>query len=1383
MFKRHLRLLTRRFWGFILGSIIAFAVLVQIGRQAFPLLNDYRHVIADSLGAQLGVDVELLGIAAQWKGLKPQIVLGQLQIKNNDGQEIFHVDTALAELSILDSIAQRGLAWRTIVFENFSTTIEQRQDNSWGIKGYSGGTANTESSFAFDDPLDIFLFGRRVEIRSAELNFEFLNGKTSQLDIPVISLENDRFFHRLSANFNLNDQESLRVVVEGYGDPRNEQRFSASAYIQLKQIPVDDIYAALKKVEQQIAVEDQTGASALDKFADDRGQGKLDFELWLDGSPKDGVSAKGRISLTGLPHDIQKNIALPESLTADVSGFWQRAKGWNLSLQDMSIIFSGEPLPFDTFSFYGKDASVGLRIAHFNIGDLSQHFLRANEGRDHPVVNVIRSLNLSGQLSDVDLAYVGEERGWFNLRAQLKDGYSAAFMGSPELKNIDGYVESSLFGGFVNADIRNEPFSLFLPKVFDQAFTLDNVKGQLAWRVDLEQRKAFLHSAQLSSLTEDRYVSGFFSMVLPFSSDVGEPSLDLSIYADRAPATSYSQYVPRMVPDELDRWLALAIRDGQASNINVFYHGSVSLNPKQAALFQLDLAVDNASLKFDEHWPELSAVSAKLSLDDNVFNAEVRQAELDGNDVSYARVSVGKNAKAVHELNVQADINGALTDAQVFLLDSPIADSVESFLSSWQLLGRHKSRFHLTLPFQNMERDLDYSVSTQLVGAELYMPRLNLRYEDINGAFAVNKSHLVQAKALTAKLWDKPISLGIQTHKDLSEMDVHFTGEVNVDALQAWSKRPELFALSGDFSVKGLLNLPLSESANTEGLNLDLSSNLKNSSIDLPGALKKEAGETGLFELSIQQLDYGLRYHYQHNNQFELLLDSYDADLAVNTQVVSEHAPQDSTALHITIGESLPEQERLKPGLSLITGYLDEVSYEQWSSWLERLLEQEKRFDPEEQESDGFQARIELNVGNFVFADLSMPSVALNIDGNNRRWRFEGKSEQFDGAVTLPLGDGPLLLDFDYLSVYEGEHGSLSAADEFSDFDLDEPRVSALSDFDLSSVAAMQVSIQELRMHDQDYGHWFFDVVPIEQGLRFESIEAEVRHLKIGAAQGGQFIWTKDEQGQHHSALTARIQTEDVGQALEAWGQERMLESRLAWFDLDVSWSAEPDMPQLEILNGNLELELHKGSFIRGADAGENPLLRLIALFNFDTFARRLRLDFSDLAAKGFAYDKVHAKMRFNEGLASLDEPMLVESSSSKMRMAGDIDIVNETLDTELAVTLPVAGNIVVATAFLAGLPAGLGVYVISKMFSKQVDKASSISYSVRGAWEDPKIKVLKVFNDDVENKPSKAEHEVRTETKFDTGNTKSTMESELNKHGEGSPENRSMISRTELLQ
>ena len=78
--------------------------------------------------------------------------------------------------------------------------------------------------------------------------------------------------------------------------------------------------------------------------------------------------------------------------------------------------------------------------------------------------------------------------------------------------------------------------------------------------------------------------------------------------------------------------------------------------------------------------------------------------------------------------------------------------------------------------------------------------------------------------------------------------------------------------------------------------------------------------------------------------------------------------------------------------------------------------------------------------------------------------------------------------------------------------------------------------------------------------------------------------------------------------------------------------------------------------------------------------------------------------------------------------MAGDFNLVDETIDGQLVATLPVATNLPWGGALVGGLPAALGVYLTGKLVEKQVDRLSSIRYKLSGHWDAIDIQVDRIF-------------------------------------------------------
>ena len=84
----------------------------------------------------------------------------------------------------------------------------------------------------------------------------------------------------------------------------------------------------------------------------------------------------------------------------------------------------------------------------------------------------------------------------------------------------------------------------------------------------------------------------------------------------------------------------------------------------------------------------------------------------------------------------------------------------------------------------------------------------------------------------------------------------------------------------------------------------------------------------------------------------------------------------------------------------------------------------------------------------------------------------------------------------------------------------------------------------------------------------------------------------------------------------------------------------------------------------------------------------------------------------------------------SSFQFSGVSDVAAQSLQGELVATLPVANNLPWMAALAASLPVAAGVFVVSKVFNKQMNRLSSAVYSIDGTWDDPKVKFDHIFDD-----------------------------------------------------
>ena len=58
------------------------------------------------------------------------------------------------------------------------------------------------------------------------------------------------------------------------------------------------------------------------------------------------------------------------------------------------------------------------------------------------------------------------------------------------------------------------------------------------------------------------------------------------------------------------------------------------------------------------------------------------------------------------------------------------------------------------------------------------------------------------------------------------------------------------------------------------------------------------------------------------------------------------------------------------------------------------------------------------------------------------------------------------------------------------------------------------------------------------------------------------------------------------------------------------------------------------------------------------------------------------------------------------------------------------ASNLPWVAALAGGLPVAAGVFVVSKVFEKQVNRLSSGVYAIGGTWEEPTVRFDRIFDD-----------------------------------------------------
>lgn len=1298
--RKALKTCVRLFWGTVVFLVILLAVIVQLGRTAFPYLNDYKQHIEQALSERLNAEITLGEISASWDGLRPQISLRQLVVAGGSYKGEMFVEHASAEINLLASLRDWRAALRKLQFKGSVIELRQSKNGRWAIVGLPQSSSSND--FSIDDPLDIFLFGRRITLVDTAIAFRFRTGHLAEMIIPSATLENDQDFHRLKAKLDVDDDiNALYFIIEGFGDPRDEENFTSKGYLHLQNFPLQKVVAA-SGFDKGLDIEPDLWSEG----------SRVDLQLWFEGSVEKGLRFNGGGKASGLPFALPGGNLAPAIPQFKYSGRWERVAGLSAQIADFAFSWPEAKIPpLDIALNASLTAPLELRVRELDIGDWSRvaETLKLNKALE----KIQSMLNPAGKLRNIGVTLLSPEQGYFNLQADVIGGAVDSWQGAPQVRGAIGFIESTALSGRMVLNATNG-FSMHYPVIYKKPLSFDEAQGEVAWFVDLDAQMVHVTSGLLHLKGESGEGAGYLYLSLPTKKREGvEPEMTLAVGMRKSLAKYHDAFVPYTIPNSLYDWLGESIKEGELSDGGFIYRGSLLKKPLRPRSLQLGLNIHQGRIAFDSAWPELSRVDATILVDDLALSIAVDSGLLQGNRVTQARVALSKTAQGKLALSIQGDAVGDASNAIALLKNSPVNDIAGQALSQLDISGAYRGNVNLLIPLEGDPLAGFQDVKASLSQGVFNLPDVGLSFDDVNGDINYHSAKGLSAQHLKASLWGKSIDAELTTLLDKKgkTLKADFKGVVTSKGLSSWLNRPLFNYLEGEASVKGFLKLPFGHP--DQGIELVAHSDLKGLAMDFPEPYKKEASQ--LSALKVQ-------YKLPSGSGVSRIT------LAEKSGLQSQLLMKGGQLLGLNIGVN--DEAKASRGSIHLHGHLGVVDAKQWSAFINEYLgalsvanqQEELGAAGRDNISSALPPRFSMKLKADVatFDSFVLTEMDLRGQENKEDWVFHLKTPEAIVNYQLFNNERPAVVHF--------EHLHLPKMEESSDYEKSdhEKKGSIITDTALENIKSMDIRIDELAFGGEGWGHVAFDYRPEPQGLIAKRIRGNLKGLKTTNATMALY---KSDTDHWETSFNGLVSAVDIGDVLNALEYPRALTSNKAEFDVSLNWPGYPDQIEFDSLTGVVSIDLKKGRFVSQGGENDSGFLKLLALLNFDTLVRRLKLDFSDLHPEGLAYDRVTGRLNFHKDYVALTEenPILVDTSSADIKMVGDINLADQKIDAHLTATLPVAGNLAVAAALAAGLPAAVGVYVVGKLFEEQVDDLTRVKYRVMGGWDNPKLSVDKI--------------------------------------------------------
>ena len=1295
-------LLIRVAWATALTVLLLVAAYISLGRVILPRLTHYQQPIEAWLSKHLDAEISTGRIAGYWHNFGPGILLQDVKISGNMTKKpSLHLGQVEALLDIPGSLQHLRPVFSFIKITDSDLPLQRDEQGHWTLAGLAFGADNKKPG-ALDELLKTLVLQRKILLRDIQLQVIVTEDVVRKIIIESGKLQctGSRCAAQTELQFKTANGPSRARLMANISNSRKTEQLDIEAYAELEPIILEDWLPLAGGGLPLEVPHGEVGGRVwlnIEKGVIHRVQGDLQFsELQL--------LAKGQ------------QLQAVENLSSQF--YWlnrgETQKGdWTLMLKEFGFewgewIFGPTQLHLDLLS---RGASRELRLAADSIDlGFAVSGLMAMENMPQKTKTMLQQLNPRGELSQVQLSYripakneqeyLHEPR--FEFESKLKSAAVSAWKHIPEAAGVTGYLDVTPGGG--QLVFASEDLKIHFPQLYSRNWSFSQASGLIRWHN--EGRSLWLNGSNIRLETGTTIANGQFSLSRPDSSAPSqiEPRLDIKIDVQNSSAQDALSFIPdRKLNPGLISWLNGGLQAGIVNDATFIYSGSILKGaPMAQKAILLDARAHQLDLNYHKEWPALSQVNARIFLSGQNFLVESDRATLMGSQI---KKMIARYGSTTNTLQVEATLEGPLRDLLRTMQETPIRAKLFDLVDDFKLSGDMGLELGLELPLNDLSlSQVEAAISMQ--NSHFAIPSLNLVFENASAKMNYSTQHGLSGSGIAGQFLGEPFTATISSQQKEPNLNPHGTeitvhGTINSDSLRQWQKAPIFSRLQGSTPYQVQVNLGAGRD------HILINADLSGMQVLLPAPYGKEPQETVPLELEMELTPTPL-HRLQYGDLIRYLL-KFDG--------------QNYTDGQIKLGGEPPVFTEGQ-GISMV-GKTSQLDYNQWDTLIQELGQQAGMLtttEPDDQSAVtekqssskpaiDYLKQVKLNVHRFYFNGQELQDLSLKIDQSDESWMVNLRSPVIKGVLKLPKDPAILpLAEIEYLRLPESTDEGLDA----------------LSAVVPQQLMAMDIQVAEFKINDEDYGSWKFQLRPTNTGATVSELVAQLRALRIS----GDLDW-RFQDDLHSSRFQGEVKTKTIDKAVQAWGYSPTIKAQSSNIKGDVAWAGSPAEFSPDKLKGELKWHSKKGKLVELE--GVTDILRVFGIINFNSLARRLRLDFSDLFQKGYSFDNIRGVFELDKGLVKIKESLVIDGPSAKFKIDGTTNMNSKTLDQELVVVLPLSENIPIAAA-IAGVPqVGIPLYILHKAFGNIFERFTSAHYLIKGDWDNPKIELVGVFGNRAE--------------------------------------------------
>ncbi|MEM6483453.1 MAG: AsmA-like C-terminal region-containing protein [Pseudomonadota bacterium] len=1292
-------------WWLIVFLLLLLAFYVSAGRLLMTQVAHNRDSILTQLNAKLPFDVQAASVAGRWDAFSPVINFRDVSISSGrpDASPI-SLSYGELKLNVLSSLLKRRPQLSRLEFSGLELAAELTEQGQLifaGIQGTGGNGLQAWMEDFLPNVEVLSLTKHRLRLRAPDETMFPL-----QLDLRFTRRGNTRVLSGIASN------DDLHVVIEagGVGNPLRPHTWTGDVFLNIdsdRLAQLDFLWSTLKWPFTLT--------------------GSANAQFWLTRASGDS-NAKLSLRSVALGVDEKSGAwSLPVDALSFEAALVQQENHWKLLTEDFHVERGAQSLDLDRAQFDWWEKTLRVRATGLGL-DALPTLLAAAPGLPEGLRAALPQLEPQGLLDVIELRIddLTKPATTWSVRSRVSELSVSSWRNSPAFSGISGFIQVDHLQGSVLLDSEN--FSMLFPSVYEQPLSYSSALGALDLSWDAAGLELDTGLLELSGVEGDAL--GKLKLYVPFEKTILGPELELMVTISDTPVANGSRYLPYKLPASLLDWLDSSVQDGHIKDASFIWRGSTKPGNGAHASTQLVLDVEDGVLQYAAEWPVLTQLETLVMLDNSVAWATARRGISDALILERVALRIA-NENGAPTLRIAGAFHGDARATETLLRSTPLNEVTGGVFENWTFSGSAAGNLSMIQPLSTPIPVPSVALSVDLDEVDVFMDQPKLSLQELEGVLYYSSDRGFASSAARATLLGGELALTAPPTTDGS-IELDLRGDVGASAVSKWLELPVLDFAKGEITFTGSLVAAGEAEGETEGegtwengerAHLTLKSDLTTVELDAPRPFGKSASMTLPMEINLP------------------LQESADIALSLGERfrMVVQRSTSGMSRLVAAVGGGAPELDSCDQRYCL-SGRISTLDLLAWEQFALKYAFEDGQLDADAKRSDvpetdgstetkmgqlyasngdsgdqPFSYRIDsLRVGELHLGEQNFGSARVDLWGVDTLWQGALESSIVQGSLTRE--DDSLQLLIEYLDL-----------DKFS-ADGEALRLAQVREL----VPAMSVEVLELREGRSQLGSLGFnlDTKRSDGSIVASDVSGELFGLTLDAPDGGTLRWYEPQAelppqapATEHTQIEFDTSFSNLGSVFEALGFEPNLESEQGRAKLKLSWPGAPTDFSAGSLDGSIELTARNGRLLESRPGA----LGLVSVLNLAEILRGLSL--SHMFESGIPFLTASSQVFFHAGMVEIAD-LQIDGAASAFAFNGLSNLDAQSIDGELVVTLPVANNLPWVAALAGGLPVAAGVFVVSKVFEKQVNRMSSAVYGVSGDISSPEVQFRRLFDD-----------------------------------------------------